>query len=156
MYYVTNSGCSENMTMALSSLRIPEELSDFFQKVSEAYPDKFPTKADAMRAALEFYMDFHTSAPNIERNLIENFVSMDPHIKRMVLDLPKDHYNNLREIKHLGRGVSVPEIIRNFLKKYIRNEAKSVLREKEDLRRALEAARAHDNDLNLRDTHLTR
>jgi hypothetical protein len=74
----------------------------------------------------------------------------------MVLDIPRDHFNNLREIKYAGRGVSVPEIIRNFLKRYIRSEAKSVLREKEELRRAMEAARAHDNDLNLRDTHLTR
>jgi len=149
-------GNGKKMTMALSSLRIPEELSDFFEKVSKAYPDKFPTKADAMRAALEFYRDFHTNAPNLERNVIDNFEAMDPHIKRLVLDVPRDHYNNLREIMHAGRGVSVPEIIRNFLKKYIRSEAKAVPREKEDLRRALESARAHDNDLNLRDTHLTR
>jgi hypothetical protein len=146
----------KKMTMALSSLRIPTELADFFEKVSEAHPGKFPTKADAMRAALEFYRDFHTIAPNIEKNVIEDFSAVDPHIKRIVLDIPRDHYNNLREIKHAGRGVSVPEIIRNFLKRYIRSEAKAVLREKEDLRRALEAARAHDNDLNLRDTHLTR
>jgi len=142
--------------MALSSLRIPTELADFFEKVSEAHPGRFPTKADAMRAALEFYRDFHTNASGIEKNIIEGFAAADPHIIRMVLDIPRDHYNNLREIKHAGRGVSVPEIIRNFLKRYIRSEAKSVLREKEELRRAMEAARAHDNDLNLRDTHLTR
>jgi Arc/MetJ-type ribon-helix-helix transcriptional regulator len=144
------------MTMTMSSLRIPEELAEFFDKVAQAYPEKFPTKADAMRAALEFYADFHTNAPNIERNLINNFQSMDPHIQRMVLDIPKDHYNNLREIQHMGRGVSVSEIIRTFLRKYIRGESKAVLREKEDLRRALESARAHDTDLNLRDTHLTK
>ena len=144
------------MKMALSSLRIPTELADFFEKVSEAHPGRFPTKADAMRGALEFYKDFHTNASGIEKNIIEDFAAADPHIKRMVLDIPRDHYNNLREIKHAGRGVSVPEIIRNFLKRYIRSEAKSVLREKDELRRALEAARAHDNDLNLRDTHLTR
>jgi Arc/MetJ-type ribon-helix-helix transcriptional regulator len=144
------------MTMALSSLRIPVELADFFEKVSTAHPGRFPTKADAMRAALEFYRDFHTNAAGIEKNVIEEFSAADPHIKRMVLDIPRDHYNNLREIKHAGRGVSVPEIIRNFLKRYIRSEAKSVLREKEELRRAMDAARAHDNDLNLRDTHLTR
>ena len=144
------------MTKTMSSLRLSEELAEFFDKVAAAYPDKFPTKADAMRSALEFYRDFHTSAPNIERHLIDNFQSTDPHIKRMVLDLPKDHFNNLREIQHMGRGVSVPEIIRTFLLKFIKKESKAVLREKEDLRRAHESARAHDNDLNLRDTHLTR
>ena len=144
------------MTKTMSSLRLSEELAGFFDKVAVAYPDKFPTKADAMRAALEFYRDFHTSAPNIERHLIDNFQSTDPHIKRMVLDLPKDHYNNLREIQHMGRGVSVPEIIRTFLRKFIRQESKAVLREKEELLRAQESARAHDNDLNLRDSHLTR
>jgi len=144
------------MTMTLSSLRIPEELSAFFEKVAATYPEKFPTRADAMRAALEFYADFHTCAPNVERNLVENFQGNDPCIKRMVLDIPKDHYNNLREIQHMGRGTSVPEILRTFLRKYIKSESKSVLREKEELRRALESARAHDNDLNLRDTHLTR
>jgi len=144
------------MTKTMSSLRLPEELAEFFDKLAGAHPDKFPTKADAMRAALEFYRDFHTSAPNIERHLIDSFQSTDPCIKRMVLDLPKDHYNNLREIQHMGRGVSVPEIIRTFLRKFIKQESKAVLREKEELLRAQESARAHDNDLNLRDSHLTR
>lgn len=141
---------------AMSSLRLPEELSEFFENLAGAHPEKFPTKADAMRTALEFYRDFHTGAPGVERHLVDNFQSVDPHVKRMVLDLPKDHYNNLREILHMGRGVSVPEIIRTFLRKFIRQESKAVLREKDELRRALEAARGHDNELNLRDTHLTK
>jgi Arc/MetJ-type ribon-helix-helix transcriptional regulator len=107
-------------TKTMSSLRLSEELSEFFDKVAGAHPDKFATKADAMRAALEFYRDFHTGAPGIERHVIENFQSIDPYVKRMVLDLPKDHYNNLREIQHMGRGVSVPEIIRTFLRRFIR------------------------------------
>ncbi len=144
------------MTKAMSSLRLPEELAEFFDKLAGAHPDRFSTKAEAMRAALEFYRDFHTGAPGIERHLVENFQSVDPYVKRMVLDLPRDHYNNLREIQHMGRGVSVPEIIRTFLRRFIRQESKAVLQEKEDLRRALESARAHDNDLNLRDTHLTK
>ena len=144
------------MAKTMSSLRLSEELAEFFERVAGAHPDKFPTKADAMRAALEFYRDFHTGAPGIERHVIDDFQSIDPNIKRMVLDLPKDYYNNLREIQHMGRGVSVPEIIRNFLRRFIKQESKAVLREKEDLRRALESARAHDNDLNLRDTHLTK
>jgi Arc/MetJ-type ribon-helix-helix transcriptional regulator len=144
------------MTKAMSSLRLPEELAEFFEKLAGAHPDRFSTKAEAMRAALEFYRDFHTGAPGIERHLVEDFQSVDPHVRRMVLDLPKDHYNNLREIQHMGRGVSIPEIIRTFLRRFIKQESKAVLREKEDLRRALDMARAHDNDLNLRDTHLTK
>jgi len=144
------------MTMAMSSLRIPEELAEFFEKLSSAYPDRFPTKAEAMRAALEFYRDFHTNAPNIEQNVLEDVSAGDPRIKRLVLDIPKDHYNNLRELINLGRGVSVPEVIRNVLRSYIRKESVSVQREKEELRRAMEAARAHELDLKLRDTHLTR
>jgi Arc/MetJ-type ribon-helix-helix transcriptional regulator len=144
------------MTKAMSSLRLPEELSEFFENLAGAHPEKFPTKADAMRTALEFYRDFHTGAPGVERHVVDNFQSADPYVKRMVLDLPKDHYNNLREIMHMGRGVSVPEIIRTFLRKFIKQESKSVLREKDDLRRAQEAARGHDNELKLRDTHLTK
>ncbi len=144
------------MTMTMSSLRIPEELSEFFERLSCAHPERFPTKAEAMRAALEFYRDFHTNAPNIEERVLEDVSEGDPRIKRMVLDIPKDHYNNLRELINLGRGVSVPEVIRNFLRSHIRKEAKSVQREKEELRRAMEAARAHEMDLKLRDTHLTR
>jgi hypothetical protein len=144
------------MTKAMSSLRIPEELAEFYEMLAGAHPDRFPTKADAMRAGLEFYRDFLKGAPGIERHIIESFQSTDPYVKRMVLDIPKDHYNNLREIQHMGRGVSVPEIIRTFLRKHIRQESKAVLREKEELRRAQEMSRAHDNDLNLRDTHLTR
>jgi len=144
------------MTKAMSSLRIPEELAEFFEKLAAAHSARFPTKADAMRAALEFYRDFLSGAPGIERHIIESFQSADPCLKRMVLDIPKDHYNNLREIQHMGRGVSVPEIIRTFLRRFVRQESKAVLREKEELRRAQELSRAHDNDLNLRDTHLTR
>ncbi|MEM2870503.1 MAG: hypothetical protein QW379_08845 [Thermoplasmata archaeon] len=144
------------MSMTMSSLRIPDELASFYERLAAAYPEKFETKADAMRAALEFYRDFHMLDPMVERHIVAGFEPPDPAIKRMILDVPKDDYNMLRSIQNMGRGASVPEIIRSFLRRFIRSEVKAVQRDKEELRRALEAVRAHDNELRMRDSHLTR
>jgi len=142
------------MTMSLQSIRLDNETIAFYEELAKMYPHKYPTKADAIRAGTEFFKDFLLGAPHIERNVVEGFVPNDPSVKRLVLDVPKDDYNNLRELKHMGRGVSVPEIIRQFLRKHVRTEAKRIQREKEEQQRASEAIRAHENRLNLADSHL--
>lgn len=144
------------MKKTLSSLRIPEELSAFYEEFASAHADRFSSKAEAMRAALEFYRDFHTSASGIERHIVESSGETEPSIKRIVLDIPRDHYNTLRSIIYMGRATSVPEIIRDSLRRYTKRELKEVAREKEALERAMEVVRAHNNELRMRDSHLTK
>ncbi len=144
------------MRMTLSSLRIPEELSNFYEEFAAAHPDRFSSRAEAMRAALEFYRDFHLSASGIERHIVEAPGDTNTAIKRIVLDIPRDHYNTLRSMIDMGRAVSVPEIIRESLRRYTKREIREVAREKEELARATEAVRAHNNEFRMRDSHLTK
>lgn len=144
------------MTMIPHSIRVPGETLSYYEQLSKAYPHAYPTPADAERAALEFFKDFHQGAPNIEKHLVEGYVSNDPSVKRMVMDLPKDDYNSLRELKNLGRGVSVPELIRQLLREFVRTEFTRIQQEKEEQLRAAEAIRAQENRLNLQDSTLHR
>lgn len=85
------------------TIRIPKDRVDALQKLVEQ--GQFTNLSDAIRAAIDSFMQAK-STPD--------------HIERLTVELPKGNVVKLEELVHSGDSISVDDAVRNAVREYVR------------------------------------
>ena len=85
------------------TIRIPQESISALQSLVDQ--GKFSTLSDAVRAAIDKFVESEFTPE---------------HIKKVTVELPKGNVVELEELVHTGDSISVDDAIRNAVREYIR------------------------------------
>ena len=96
------------------TIRIPAERVEALQSLVES--GKFSTISDAVRAAIDRFVEDEFTPEYIEKVMIE---------------LPKGNVVELKQLVHDGDSISIDDAIRNAVREYIRRKMSQAIEELE-------------------------
>ena len=85
------------------TIRIPKDRLDALQRLVKQ--GDFSNLSDAIRAAIDNFVDSHFTPE---------------HIEKLTVELPKGNVVKLEELVHSGDSISVDDAVRNAVREYVR------------------------------------